>query len=124
YGEQRRVGFRRPWAPEPALLLPAEPSAGMNPHETADLGATVARFHRELGLAVVLVEHDMKMIMTHCQRILVLNQGRMLAQGSPEEIQRDPKVIEAYLGQRREAPHSVTLGRASPARGAPCRLRG
>src|SRR5262249_56204358 len=123
YGEQRRVGFRRPWAPEPALLLPAEPSAGMNPHETADLGATVARFHRELGLAVVLVEHDMKMIMTHCQRILVLNQGRMLAQGSPEEIQRDPKVIEAYLGQRREGPPSLPLPPPSPPPPPPPPLR-
>jgi branched-chain amino acid transport system ATP-binding protein len=101
------VEFARALATEPALLLLDEPSAGMNPHETADLGATVARFHRELGLAVVLVEHDMKMIMTHCQRILVINQGRMLTQGSPEEIQRDPRVIEAYLGRRREGSHAV-----------------
>jgi branched-chain amino acid transport system ATP-binding protein len=107
YGDQRKVEFARALATEPSLLLLDEPSAGMNPYETGDLGATVARFHRELGLAVVLVEHDMKMIMTHCQRILVINQGRMLAQGSPEEIQRDPRVIEAYLGRRREGSHAV-----------------
>jgi len=107
YGDQRKVEFARALATEPALLLLDEPSAGMNPNETADLGATVARFHRELGLAVVLVEHDMRMIMTHCQRIQVINQGRMLAQGSPEEIQRDPRVIEAYLGRRREEDHAL-----------------
>jgi branched-chain amino acid transport system ATP-binding protein len=107
YGDQRKVEFARALATEPALLLLDEPSAGMNPNETADLGATVARLHRELGLAVVLVEHDMKMIMTHCQRIQVINQGRMLAQGSPEEIQSDPRVIEAYLGRRREGGHAV-----------------
>jgi branched-chain amino acid transport system ATP-binding protein len=107
YGDQRKVEFARALATEPALLLLDEPSAGMNPHETADLGATVARLHRELGLAVVLVEHDMKMIMTHCQRIQVINQGRMLAEGSPEVIQRDPRVIEAYLGRRREVGHAV-----------------
>jgi branched-chain amino acid transport system ATP-binding protein len=107
YGDQRKVEFARALATEPQLLLLDEPSAGMNPNETADLGATVARLHRELGLAVVLVEHDMKMIMTHCQRIQVINQGRMLAQGSPEEIQGDPRVIEAYLGRRREGSHAV-----------------
>jgi branched-chain amino acid transport system ATP-binding protein len=79
----------------------------MNPQETAELGATVRRLHRELKLTVLLVEHDMKMIMTHCQRIHVINQGRMLAEGTPEQIQRDPRVIEAYLGRRREGSHAV-----------------
>jgi len=107
YGDQRKVEFARALATEPSLLLLDEPSAGMNPQETAELGATVARLHRDLGLTVLLVEHDMKMIMTHCQRIHVINQGRMLAEGTPEQIQRDPRVIEAYLGRRREGSHAV-----------------
>ena len=107
YGDQRKVEFARALATEPVLLLLDEPSAGMNPQETADLGATVSRLHRELNLTIVLVEHDMRMIMTHCQRIQVLNQGKVLAQGSPEEIQRDPRVIEAYLGRRREGQNAV-----------------
>ena len=94
-------------ATEPVLLLLDEPSAGMNPHETAELGATISRLHRELGLTIILVEHDMKMIMTHCQRIHVMHQGRILAEGSPTEIQRNPRVIEAYLGRRREGAHAV-----------------
>src|SRR5258705_487652 len=69
YGDQRKVEFARALATEPSLLLLDEPSAGMNPQETAELGATIARLHRELGITIVLVEHDMKMIMTHCQRI-------------------------------------------------------
>jgi len=107
YGDQRKVEFARALATEPSLLLLDEPSAGMNPQETAELGATIARLHRELGITIVLVEHDMKMIMTHCQRIHVMHQGRILAEGSPEEIQRDPRVIEAYLGHRREGAHAV-----------------
>ena len=107
YGDQRKVELARALASEPALLLLDEPSAGMNPHETADLGATIARLHRELRLTMVLVEHDMKMIMALCQRIQVINLGRTLATGSPEEIQRDPRVIEAYLGRRREGRHAV-----------------
>ena len=107
YGDQRKVEFARALATEPTLLLLDEPSAGMNPQETAELGATIARLHRQLGLAIVLVEHDMKMIMTHCQRILVMHQGHILAEGSPEQIQKDPRVIEAYLGRRREGIHAV-----------------
>ncbi|MGH6882576.1 MAG: ABC transporter ATP-binding protein [Hypericibacter sp.] len=107
YGDQRKVEFARALATEPVLLLLDEPSAGMNPHETAELGATISRLHRELGLTIILVEHDMKMIMTHCQRIHVMHQGRILAEGSPAEIQRDPRVIEAYLGRRREGAHAV-----------------
>jgi branched-chain amino acid transport system ATP-binding protein len=107
YGDQRKVEFARALATEPVLLLLDEPSAGMNPQETAELGATISRLHRELGLTIILVEHDMKMIMTHCQRIHVMHQGRILAEGSPEEIQRNPRVIEAYLGRRREGAHAV-----------------
>lgn len=107
YGDQRKVELARALASEPLLLLLDEPSAGMNPHETAELGATIARLHHRLGLTIILVEHDMKMIMTHCQRILVMHQGRILAEGSPEEIQKDPRVIEAYLGRRREGIDAV-----------------
>jgi len=107
YGDQRKVEFARALATEPSLLLLDEPSAGMNPQETAELGATIARLHAQLGLTIVLVEHDMKMIMTHCQRILVMHQGQILAEGSPEQIQKDSRVIEAYLGRRRESIHAV-----------------
>jgi branched-chain amino acid transport system ATP-binding protein len=107
YGGQRKVEFARALATEPSLLLLDEPSAGMNPQETAELGATIARLHRQLALTIILVEHDMKMIMTHCQRILVMHQGRILAEGSPEQIQKDRRVIEAYLGRRREDSHAV-----------------
>jgi branched-chain amino acid transport system ATP-binding protein len=77
YGDQGKVEFARALATEPSLLLLDEPSAGMNPHETTNLGTSIASLHRELGLTIILVEHDMKMIMTHCQRILEMHYGRI-----------------------------------------------
>lgn len=107
YGDQRKVEFARALATEPSLLLLDEPSAGMNAQETAAFGAIISRIHRDLGITLVVVEHDMKMIMSLCQRIHVINQGRLLAAGTAHEIQNDPRVIEAYLGHRQAATHDL-----------------
>lgn len=107
YGEQRKVEFARALATEPKLLLLDEPTAGMNPQETIDLGETIKRLHADLGITTLLVEHDMKMVMGICSRIVVVNQGRNLAEGTPAEVQRNPHVIEAYLGRRRKVPDAV-----------------
>jgi branched-chain amino acid transport system ATP-binding protein len=107
YGDQRKVEFARALATEPSLLLLDEPTAGMNPQETADLGRTIQRLHRELKITTLLVEHDMKMVMGICERLIVVNQGRLLATGAPAEIKTDPSVIEAYLGRRRKDGHAA-----------------
>ncbi|MEZ5779506.1 MAG: ABC transporter ATP-binding protein [Paracoccaceae bacterium] len=107
YGDQRRVEFARALASEPKLLLLDEPTAGMNPQETADLAKTIQALHRDLGIAILLVEHDMKMVMGLCQRIIVVNQGKLLAEGTPSDIQSDERVIEAYLGRRRKDNHAL-----------------
>jgi branched-chain amino acid transport system ATP-binding protein len=107
YGDQRKVEFARALATEPSLLLLDEPTAGMNPQETADLGRTIQRLHAELKITTLLVEHDMKMVMGICERLIVMNQGRVLATGAPAEIKADPSVIEAYLGRRRKDGHAA-----------------
>jgi branched-chain amino acid transport system ATP-binding protein len=97
YGDQRRLEIARALATDPTLLLLDEPTAGMNPQETRQAEELIFRI-RDLGLAIVVIEHDMRFIFNLCDRVLCLVQGRALIEGTPGEVQSDPRVIEAYIG--------------------------
>jgi branched-chain amino acid transport system ATP-binding protein len=107
YGDQRRLEIVRALATQPRLLLLDEPAAGMNPTEKEELKRLIGQVRSEFGTAILLVEHDMKVVMGICERLIVLDQGRILSEGAPQAVRADPKVIAAYLGESHLPPDAL-----------------
>ena len=103
YGQQRRLEIARALATRPSLLLLDEPAAGMNPQETMELAELLQELRPKYALTIFLIEHDMKFVMEICERLKVLDYGTTIAEGTPHEIQNNPRVIEAYLGEVQRA---------------------
>jgi branched-chain amino acid transport system ATP-binding protein len=105
YGQQRRLEILRALATKPKVVMLDEPAAGMNHSETHDLMETIAEIRKDFGMTILLIEHDMKLVMGICERIVVLDHGVCICEGTPSVIQKDPKVIEAYLGSQAAVEH-------------------